>query len=55
MYITKRTVQLFDEVSEEQKDAYVITIHAHKGEPILLKVVDAESNEVLQKERLVTT
>lgn len=55
MYITKKTVKMFDEATEIEHEGFIVTVHARRGERIIIKVVDEDTQEVLQKERIATT
>lgn len=55
MYITKKVVKMFDEVTETEHEGFIVTVHTHMGDHIIIKVVDDDTNEVLQKERIATT
>lgn len=55
MYVTKKTVKMFDEATETEHEGYIVTIHTHKGERVIVKVVDDDTHEILQKERIATT
>lgn len=55
MYVTKKTVKMFDEATETEYEGFIVTVHTHKGERVIVKVVDEDTHEVLQKERIATT
>lgn len=55
MYVTKKTVKMFDEATETEYEGYIVTVHTHRGERVIIKVVDEDTQEVLQKERIATT
>lgn len=54
MHVTKKTVKMFDEATETEHEGFIVTVHTHKGERIIIKVVDDDTQEVLQKERIAT-
>lgn len=55
MYVTKKIVKMFDEATETEHEGFIVTVHTHKGESAIVKVVDEDTHEVLQKERIATT
>lgn len=55
MYVTRKTVKMFDEATETEHEGYIVTVHTHRGERVIVKVVDDDTHEVLQKERIATS